>query len=81
MRSRCEGFGRMTVEAMQRDIPVMGLNTDGMSELVKDGFSSYLFNSIQETPSRLPLLLESKEHYNHIRWNACTGSRPMYSVT
>ena len=81
MCSRCEGFGRVTVEAMQRGIPVIGLNTGGTSELVKDGFNGYLFNSIQEIPSKLSLLLESKEHYNHIRRNAYTESRSMYSVT
>ena len=80
MCSRCEGFGRVTVEAMQRGIPVIGLNTGGTSELVKDGFNGYLFNSIQEIPSKLSLLLESKEHYNHIRRNAYTESRSMYSV-
>ena len=81
MCSSCEGFGRVTVEAMQRGIPVIGLNTGGTSELVKDGFNGYLFNSIQEIPSKLSLLLESKEHYNHIRRNAYTESRSMYSVT
>lgn len=81
MCSRCEGFGRVTIEAMQRGIPVIGLNTGGTSELVKDGFNGYLFNSIQEISSKLSLLLESKEHYNRIRRNAYTESRSLYSVT
>lgn len=80
MCSRCEGFGRVTVEAMQRGIPVIGLNTGGTSELVKDDFNGYLFNSIQEIPLKLSLLLESKEHYNRIRRNAYTESRSLYSV-
>lgn len=80
MCSRCEGFGRVTVEAMQRGIPVIGLNTGGTSELIKDGFNGYLFNSIQEIPSKLSLLLESEEHYNRIRRNAYIDSRSLYSV-
>jgi len=40
--SRCEAFGRVTVEAMLGGIPVIGTNTGGTPELIIDGFNGSL---------------------------------------
>lgn len=41
--SRCEAFGRVTVEAMLGGIPVIGANTGGTPELICDGENGYIF--------------------------------------
>ena len=42
MLSRCEGFGRVTVEYMLNYMPVIGTNTGGTPEIVLDGETGYL---------------------------------------
>ena len=41
--SRCEAFGRVTVEAMLGGIPVIGANTGGTPELIKDSYNGFVF--------------------------------------
>lgn len=41
--SKCEAFGRVTIEAMRMSNPVIGTNTGGTPELIKDGFTGLLF--------------------------------------
>lgn len=41
--SRCEAFGRVTVEAMMCSNPVIGSNSGGTPELIKDGENGYLY--------------------------------------
>lgn len=41
--SRCEAFGRVTVEAMMSSNPVIGSNSGGTPELIKDGENGYLY--------------------------------------
>ena len=80
MCSRSEGFGRVTIEAMQRAIPVLGYNSGGTSELVKNGINGYLFSSAEECVSGLQQLLCSKGEYNKVRRGAFDDSRANYSV-
>ena len=64
MCSRCEGFGRVTVEAMQRAIPVLGYDRGGTSELVKDGINGYLFTTRDECLMGLKKILSSEKEFN-----------------
>lgn len=41
--SKCEAFGRVTIEAMRMSNPVIGTNTGGTPELIRDGFTGLLF--------------------------------------
>jgi glycosyltransferase involved in cell wall biosynthesis len=43
MCSKCEAFGRVTVEAMLFGKPVIGARSCGTIELVSDGFNGYLY--------------------------------------
>lgn len=43
MCSRCEAFGRVTVEAMKAGVPVIGARSGGTVELIKDGFTGLLY--------------------------------------
>ena len=43
MCSRAEAFGRVTVEAMKFGLPVIGANSGGTRELVRDGWNGLLY--------------------------------------
>lgn len=66
MCSKAEGFGRVTVEAMSRGIPVIGFNSGGTAELVKDGYNGFLFQTKDEFIQCVRRLLTDEEAYNNI---------------
>lgn len=41
--SKCEAFGRVTIEAMKMSMPVIGTNTGGTPELIEEGDTGWLF--------------------------------------
>ena len=41
--SRCEAFGRITIESMKMGLPVIASNTGANTELIKEGFNGYLY--------------------------------------
>lgn len=41
--SKCEAFGRVTIEAMRMSNPVIGTNAGGTPELITDGVNGFLF--------------------------------------
>jgi glycosyltransferase involved in cell wall biosynthesis len=43
MTSRCEGLGRVTIEAMRAALPVIGTASGGTPELVRDGETGLLY--------------------------------------
>lgn len=43
--SRAEAFGRVTVEAMLNEIPVIGSDSGGTSELIQNGKTGFLFEA------------------------------------
>lgn len=54
LRSRCniaiigsyaEAFGRITIEAMLSELIVIGSNSYGTADLIKDGYNGFLFNA------------------------------------
>ena len=53
MASENEGFGRVTAEAMFYGCPVIAHASGGTQEIVKDGVTGYLFNSIDECANLL----------------------------
>lgn len=48
MASECEALGRVTAEAMFYGCPVIAHATGGTLDLVKDGETGYLFNTVEE---------------------------------
>jgi glycosyltransferase involved in cell wall biosynthesis len=44
MCSKNESYGRVTIEAMALKKPVIGTNTGGTKELIKDGFNGFLYS-------------------------------------
>ena len=79
MFSRMEGFGRVTVEAMQRGIPVIGYNSGGTSEIVKNGYNGYLFQSEKEFLAVFKELFSSNDHYKTISHQAYIDAHKNYS--
>ena len=79
MFSRMEGFGRVTVEAMQRGIPVIGYNSGGTSEIIKNGFNGYLFKTENEFLKVFKELFSSNNHYRKISHQAYVDARKYYS--
>lgn len=51
MCSDNEAMGRTTIEAFWNGCPVLGRNTGGTPELVKDNETGYLFNTVEELAS------------------------------
>lgn len=61
--SKCEAFGRVTIEAMMSMLPVIGANTGGTKELVIDGYNGYLYeqgNSI-ELANKIETMILNKD--------------------
>lgn len=61
--SVCEGFGRVTVEAMMSSNPVIGSNTGGTPELIKDGENGFLYSkgNIEELAQKMEVFLKHPE--------------------
>lgn len=79
MFSRMEGFGRVTVEAMQRGIPVIGIDKGGTSELVKEGYNGYLINNEEEFAAKVAQLFQTDVQYDTICHQAYEDARTNYS--
>ena len=59
--SRCEGMGRVLLEAMAAGVPVIGANVGGIPSLVRDGENGFLFPSgdVTALEARLRQLLSN----------------------
>lgn len=60
--SRCEAFGRVTVESMKMGLPVVASDRGANSELIKDGFNGYLYEyeNSEDLANKILLLREDK---------------------
>ncbi|SEN61509.1 glycosyltransferase family 4 protein [Paenibacillus sp. OV219] len=74
--SHCEAFGRVTVEAMLAGIPVIGANTGGTVELIKDEVNGLLYNlgDPQHLALQVRKLVTNQELYASVKVNARTRS-------
>ena len=57
MCSRSEAFGRVTIEAMLRNIPVIGFDSGGTSELIDNGVTGFKFKSINDVMEALDIII------------------------
>lgn len=67
--SKNEGFGLTLLEAMACKTPVIGRNTGGIPELIKDGKNGLLFETEQELHECIVSLLENKRLYQTLQSN------------
>lgn len=59
MCSENEAMGRVTVEAMFYGCPVIGYNGGGTKEIIQDGESGLLFNTVEQCALRMQLILDA----------------------
>lgn len=61
--SRCEAFGRVTAEAMMCSNPVIGSDSGGTPELIRDGVTGYLYRqgSAEDLADKMSRFLEHPE--------------------
>ena len=57
MCSRCEAFGRVTIEAMLRKKPVIGYESGGTVELIEQGITGFKFNKLGDVITALDTLV------------------------
>lgn len=81
MFSRSEGFGRVTVEAMLRGIPVIGYDNAGTAELISNKITGGLFSNYESFKESVHFILNSSENYNKIRLNAFTKINELCNET
>jgi glycosyltransferase involved in cell wall biosynthesis len=70
--SRCEAFGRVTIEAMKFGKAVIGANSGSTPELIKDGWNGMLYevSSPQSLAEKLRILSKDKDFRKQIEENA-----------
>lgn len=59
MCSRSEAFGRVTIEAMLRNIPVIGFDGGGTSELIENGVTGFKFKNVNDVLTALEVLVNN----------------------
>lgn len=74
--SRCEAFGRVTIEAMLHGIPVIGANSGGTRELINSGENGLLYEegNSNNLAEKIELLIKNETLYNNIINNAYSFS-------
>lgn len=70
--SVCEGFGRVTIEAMMSSNAVIGSDTGGTPELIRDGFNGFLYRqgNVQELADKIIYLMENPGEIGRMGRNA-----------
>lgn len=79
MFSKSEGFGRVTVEAAFRGVPVIGYNNAGTSEIITDRQTGCLFNDVGSFEKGVAFLLK-ESNYETIRRNAFENAWKLFSI-
>lgn len=61
--SVCEGFGRVTVEAMMSSNPVIGSDTGGTPELIQNGQNGYLYKKgqVEDLAEKMEIFMNNPE--------------------
>ena len=79
--SKCETFGRVTIEAMKASNPVIGTNSGGTVELIKNGVNGYLFTYMdyKELADRMKEFIKCPELIEKMGRNAYANTRDEYT--
>ena len=80
--SKKEAFGRVTVEAMMSMMPVIGSNTGGTKELIKDGFNGLLYEqgNYHDLANKIKYLLENKDKIKEMGTNAYNFAKENFTA-
>lgn len=79
--SKCEAFGRVTVEAMRMSNPVIVTNSGGSSELVEAGVNGFLFSygNVKELAEYMRTLIENHQLLIEMGYNAYRETAEKYT--
>lgn len=79
--SVCEGFGRVTAEAMMSSNPVIGSNTGGTPEVIRDGENGYLYEkgNVEELAQKMEIFLKNPEKIRFMGNVAYTDSNSKFT--
>lgn len=77
-----ESFGRVTVEAMKLGIPVVGANSAGTAELIRDGFNGLLYEPANATDlaAKIETLYHDRALLNKLGENAQAWSTQTFNL-
>lgn len=80
--SKCEAFGRVTVEAMRMSNPVIGTNSGGTLELIDNGVTGLLFNYMdyKELARLMKCLIDNPSELARMGRNAFDFSIKRFTV-
>jgi len=72
---RAEHFGMSTVEAMSHGAVPVVINAGGQTEIVKDGYNGYLWNSVDELVTKTHQLARDHAHMSELSKQAIIDSQ------
>lgn len=79
--SVCEGFGRVTAEALMSSNPVIGADTGGTPELIQDGENGYLYHrgDVNDLAQKMKIFLDHPEKIRVLGDNGFAWSTTMFT--
>lgn len=79
--SVCEGFGRVTAEALMSSNPVIGADTGGTPELIRDGENGYLYHrgDVNDLAQKMRIFLDYPEKIRALGDNGFAWSTRMFT--
>lgn len=79
--SVCEGFGRVTVESLMSSNPVIGADTGGTPELIRNGENGYLYHrgNITDLAQKMQIFLDHPEQIRKLGDNGYVWSTKMFT--
>lgn len=80
--SRCEAFGRVTVEALRASVPVIASDSGGTKELIRDGETGLLFASgdAPALASRIARLMDDPALATRLAKTGAEWAQPRFSA-
>ncbi|MDD2336337.1 MAG: glycosyltransferase family 4 protein [Geobacteraceae bacterium] len=80
--SRCEAFGRVTVEAMKLGIPVIGSASGGTPELIRNGFNGLLYSPCDylDLADKVEYLILNRHKIEEMGRNARIWARERFTL-
>lgn len=80
MCSKNEAQGRVTIEAMFYGCPIIGFNSGGTKEIIKDGENGFLYDNEQEAVDKLELLIKDTSINDSLITNAHKTAINSFSI-
>lgn len=79
--SVCEGFGRVTAEAMMSSNPIIGADTGATPEVIRDGENGYLYHKgdVEDLAQKMRIFLDHPDQIRLLGDNGFTWSTKMFT--